>query len=598
MTRDDVVIQGKLLDHEGRPLVGARVRLSRLEVPWKRDLDAYLEKPNRSFEELVSLDYEQSLSQRNALRGTSPETRTDSDGRFLISGLGRDRLVDLVVTAPNVADTHLTVMTSHRPDVFIYRDPAGPPAPGHFPQPFIKQMLGEILGTTFTYRLKPGRSITGVVRDRDSQEPISGMWVGPSFLLNGFANYFQDYGSLAGKGDQPAATDAHGRFSITGMSLAHPELAILAIPQPGRPYLMATARADGATGLVIECVRGVPFRLKVVDESGKPVEAIVEYFPVNPNPHLARLFPDRSLGDRWPIRQAARRAEGVYEGVALPGPGAVVIRTSGRTGYRPAHVDPKAFFAPGRTEWSEQDLHTTYGNQDNLVIDYGITIEQQDYAAIVLVNPPVASRPLELSATVVRDRPRQVTLLDPEGQPIVGVEAWGSTYHPGGLGFRLRASTFAITKLHPERSRRITFVKEDRNLIGSLLARGDGETPYIVRLQPWASITGRILDENGKRLSTDGLPGKREMPARLIQDIRSKTAGHDDPSIGVFPEGDTDEDGRFRIEPLVPGLRYRAEITRFGRFAGVAFEELTLQPGETRELGDIRSKPTTSEIKK
>ena len=65
-----------------------------------------------------------------------------------------------------------------------------------------------------------------------------------------------------------------------------------------------------------------------------------------------------------------------------------------------------------------------------------------------------------------------------------------------------------------------------------------------------------------------------------------------DPTVGEHPGGPTDEQGRFRLEQLVPGLHYSAELYRgTGIFAGMAFENLVLQPGEVKELGDIRSKP-------
>ena len=85
------------------------------------------------------------------------------------------------------------------------------------------------------------------------------------------------------------------------------------------------------------------------------------------------------------------------------------------------------------------------------------------------------------------DKPRQVTLLDPEGRPVVGAQSTGLTYHPWDHEPVLRAATFPITGLHPGRARRITFVKEDRKLIGFLLARGDGDAPYSVRMRPWAA---------------------------------------------------------------------------------------------------------------
>src|SRR5262249_26348887 len=125
----------------------------------------------------------------------------------------------------------------------------------------------------------------------------------------------------------------------------------------------------------------------------------------------------------------ARKSDGTYEGFVVPGPGAVLVETKWDLNFRPAHVDPKTFFAPGRTEWTEEERVSAYGTHDTLTTCQGrslgttyrgATIDQRDYTGIVLVNPPPDSGPLQLSATVVRDRPRRVSLVDPDGNPVVG----------------------------------------------------------------------------------------------------------------------------------------------------------------------------------
>jgi hypothetical protein len=73
-----------------------------------------------------------------------------------------------------------------------------------------------------------------------------------------------------------------------------------------------------------------------------------------------------------------------------------------RAGFQPASVDPKAFFAPGRTDWTDLERRTDYGTSEALVSGGG-RVMQHDYAAIVLVDPPEDSNPLELSATVMKD---------------------------------------------------------------------------------------------------------------------------------------------------------------------------------------------------
>jgi hypothetical protein len=563
LSRDDVPIHGRLLDHEGRPLAGAQVRLSALMVPWERDLDAHLNKYRRSRNEVWVFDYHRSVYQPSVLPGVTAETVTDADGRFRISGLGQDRLVDLKITAPGVVDTYLRVMTRDAPDVVIDRDSDGYPS-------------RATLGAGFTLRLRRGRTISGVVRDRDTRQPIPGIWVGPGGdAFNGLRT-----------GTYPTVTDAEGRFTISGIDPQIAGMDILAVPSPGQPYVIAKAEAAGPSEAVIECPRGIPFRLYVVDDVGAPVDAEVEYEPVMPNAHLDGLLRGAAYHSGIPpygnrsLNRAAKKEKGVYEGFVIPGPGAVLVKTPSRPDFRPAHVDPKAFFAPGKADWTAQERISTYGTQDTLMIPYG-GVNQAYFAAIVLVNPPVGSKPLQLSTTVFRDSPRQVTLLDPDGKPVVGCQSQGMTEFPWDFETRLRTSTFPITKLHPDHGRRITFVKEDRKLIGFLLARGDSVAPSIVRMQPWGLVTGRILDENGKPAAAT------ELSAASLGSGTS--TAENDLNIGEIPPTRCDGEGRFRIERLVPGQRYRAEVYRDAGVAGMAFENLVLQPGEVRDLGDIRT---------
>lgn len=56
------------------------------------------------------------------------------------------------------------------------------------------------------------------------------------------------------------------------------------------------------------------------------------------------------------------------------------------------------------------------------------------------------------------------------------------------------------------------------------------------------------------------------------------------------PAAGTIKDGKFRIDALVPGLKYTMRVTNKGRLAGTVFEDLKVKPGETKDLGDVRAK--------
>ena len=583
LVRDDVPIQGRILDPEGKPLAGAVVRVIGLEAPSHQTFDAYLEMYKRSKDQLWMFDFR---SIHVAPEAAKP-VLTDAEGRFQIKGLGNDRIATLNVTAHGMVDMPLSVMTRDTADVVLYRDPGGYPERANW-------------GAKFTIKLKAGRTVSGVVRDRQTHEPIAGMWVGHHVL------YSLKHGNRA----QPVVTDAQGRFTVSGIHPAINPLEIEAVSQPGMTYLMARWIVDDQPAL-IECAKGIPFRIKLVDEAGKPVDSGVEvtYQPILPNPNLEPLLRGASYYGGHALSVGANRGGGVYEGFVIPGPGAVLVKWARAHSYRPAFVDPKAFFEPGRTDWTPQEQITSYGTQDTLIEAYGWS-DQHDYAAIVLVNPAGDSKPLEpsatlkdivkrtseivpsdsklmeLSATLFEDTPRMVTLLDPEGKPAVGVDTQGLTYHPWDAEPRLRASTFPLTKLHPDRVRRIKFLKEDRMWIGFLLAKGDAETPYTVQLQRWASITGRILDKNSRPIFSMGPQGKEA--ATLGVRLRLKVEGAENPVFDECQNLKTDGEGRFRVEGLIPGIPYNVMIYRLrttGNNIGLEFR--TFQAGEVRVLGDI-----------
>ncbi|WP_422931853.1 sigma-70 family RNA polymerase sigma factor [Singulisphaera sp. PoT] len=578
LSRGFVPIRGRLLGPDKRPVAGVTVVLTRFHVPWSKDLDAHLAAMKQSAG-LAPSDYAKSLYNPGVLPGVKAETVTDADGRFRIDGLGPDCFATLEIRGPGVAETSIEVMTREGPEFRLAR--------GLDPDHVLPGSDRIIFGAQFTLTLGKGRTVTGTVRDADSKAPLADVWVGPG--LEGL--------DALESGRAPVATDARGRFSFDGNSadlinLHYAEMQgngqyrtehiVTAVPKPGQPYFLAKGIVNEAGEVVVECPRGIPFRLALRDEAGRPVEAEVTYSAIAPNPAFGKVVKYIQAQAGFPLSRAARQADGSYLGVALPGPGVVLARATGKTRYRPAFVDPKAFFAPGKTDWTPQEQISAYGSRDTLSVATfygGGGVPQEDYAAIVLINPDAGSKSLELSATVVPDRPRQITVVDSDGHPVIGVQPIGLTAQPYDFERKFRAATFPITGLHPERPRRIIFTSEDRKLIGILMARGDSETPNTVRLQPWATLTGRILDEQGQPA-----PG-----ASLSPDAAIERAAREDAGIGVLPGVTADNQGRFRVERLVPGQSYAATLyPGLNRPSGPAFKNLKLSPGETRDLGDLR----------
>jgi len=84
-------------------------------------------------------------------------------------------------------------------------------------------------------------------------------------------------------------------------------------------------------------------------------------------------------------------------------------------------------------------------------------------------------------------------------------------------------------------------------------------------MQPWSTVTGRLVDEN--ILALDNLDVVLES----------------DPEIVDHPCGKTDSDGRFRLDHVHPGIRYRVRAFRgHGRVTAAALDGLVLRAGEVR----------------
>ena len=189
------------------------------------------------------------------------------------------------------------------------------------------------------------------------------------------------------------------------------------------------------------------------------------------------------------------------------------------------------------------------------------------------------------------DQKREVHVVGPNGTRAVGVIGHNSS---ASAGYEDIAATptpglMLISRLNPLRPKRFIFQQQTEKLVGFLVARGDEAEPYNVKLQPWGTIIGRLVDDHGKPRPGVGLLTPNWQAAMV------------DPAFGVLPFGlKTDNDGRFHIERLMPGQEYSGDAVGAkaaeGGF-GVVIDRVVLKPGETRDLGDVRSRKIEREHK-
>jgi hypothetical protein len=151
------------------------------------------------------------------------------------------------------------------------------------------------------------------------------------------------------------------------------------------------------------------------------------------------------------------------------------------------------------------------------------------------------------------------------------------------------SARFEIHGLDPGKPRRVVVFHERRKLIGSVLLKGDETGPTTVKLQPWGTISGRIVD-------AEGTP-RQGMFLRSPSGSENKHPEASD----ILPGADWNSgirggnDGRFVVEGLVPGLKYQG-VAHNGDFVdGILFEGVTVGSGEFKDLGDLKLQPPKPE---
>src|SRR5262249_20886755 len=155
---------------------------------------------------------------------------------------------------------------------------------------------------------------------------------------------------------------------------------------------------------------------------------------------------------------------------------------------------------------------------------------------------------------------------------------------------RLSGASFTATGLDPAHLRTLVFLHAEKKVAAAVTVRGDERVPLTVRLDRPGAVTGRLVDARCQPIQGAtvfvryGSGIEPTLPGELIMgglgDLRDAIA---------IPSAKTDRAGRFRLEGLVPGLKYELEWNdRADRFLGRRKAELSATPGKVVDLGDLR----------
>jgi protocatechuate 3,4-dioxygenase beta subunit len=562
LVKDDVPIRGRILNLEGRPIVGVTVRPVAVVATAAGDLGRLIEaiETNKNLWEDLPKDCYPHIVFPAAAAGLTQTTKTDNEGKFTLSGFGRERIVVLRLDGPTIETSLLNAMTRKGPTVRASRSRPGggrafgvPTPPKALHEPPATYVYTH--GNPFDFAPGLGMVLEGTVRDQDTGKPIAGVVV-----RHGLSH---DFGYNFGWAQEKltTTTDASGNYRLAGLPRTLSpgyQLRIPFVPPPDQPYLPAgftpKVPAFGQPAkLDVRLKRGVWVKGRVTDKAtGQPVQAVVEYFAFADNPDLREI---KGLGSSGVV---SSKKDGSFALAALRGRGIVAVKTDEMRWGMYLHGQGAEAISGPRDERIDSFVTRPY------------MCTTFRFDTLVGIEPDAKAESVACDVQVDPGKTVKGTILDPDGKPLAGASIRGTFLSLVEIR-DLPSAEFAIPAINPRRPEAYFFEHPKKHLAAAVILNGDEPAGFTVKLKPTATITGRLVTEKGEPIPNSYIAGHLEAgQLNLTRDWNG------------FFYWRTDPDGRFKVEGLLAGVK-------LGAYGGL-FANLTLRPSEVRDLGDIKMK--------
>lgn len=240
----------------------------------------------------------------------------------------------------------------------------------------------------------------------------------------------------------------------------------------------------------------------------------------------------------------------------MPGPGLITV------------------YPPAKGDYLRADARDDeYGNKDSHLAAY-YALFASSFVAIGRVSPANGANVAQRDLTLDPGWTFTGKLVGPDGKPLLGTVAWGTGAPWATERERLKTSAnFKVKAFNPRRPHGVFFQHIEKGLVGVVKPPEQNGGSVAVRMEPGATVTGRVVDAQGKPRA--GV--KLELRFNRKNDLLRPH----------YPEPiETDRDGRFQIRALLPGYDYHlSTVDGNGRRDRFFRNELRL--GETTDLGDV-----------
>ncbi|QDU36223.1 Dioxygenase [Maioricimonas rarisocia] len=557
-----VPIRGQLVDTAGHPAAGVRVRPYRVlrfgedrrsplaeaaaDVEWVRELE-------RKGRTVVYVDRSSEL--------LLPWVETDAEGRFVIDSVGPDCLVGLMALGTRVEATTILVRSDDGEGFNIGYQRGEPELTVH-PHSNIRQTV------------QPSVPLMGKVVEAETGQPVPSVtvspWRGPGF------SFFRAERLIA------STTDANGDYALPGLPIG--ESRIFAAP-PEDIWMVAVERQpnladeDLLTRTDFKMPRGVTVTGRVTDmTTGKPVAGRIEAYVFVDNPHLESLKPSSLSTDR---HTATVDDNGRFAIQVLPGPGILGFLASEGDEYRRG----SGWDTIEHHRYREEERHSMFRTEPTYVTAW-------NHHLVVEIDPPADAETHTIDL-VVGEKTIEVPLefVRPSGGPS---QVYYSNETSDNGPFSLVKFDFGQQQLGPGT---IRFFEEEPGRVTQARSRDykwagwtwvePTDKKARIELVESSTVRGRVVDAAGRPVAEAAL-----RTPYLYDPTQKQAQFPSQPDDGYYPH--TDDEGRFELVGLPADLPLTVEIS-IRDFAAnrildkrILLNDVELEVGETRDLGDIR----------
>jgi RNA polymerase sigma factor (sigma-70 family) len=560
----DVPIRGRILDPQGMPVAAANVRVLSVREYGDGTIQPFLDawKKRTHFRQDVRMS-----RMCNVQRQSLFTIKTDAEGRFELTGVGGERLVELRVGGAGRARTDAFVITRS----------------GFDPKPLNEVTLGLrptsggeqlswsfnpiLLAPDFTLAVEPEKLIRGTVTDAKTGKPRTGARV----------TVRQDDGlrmyTLS------ATTNGEGKYVIHGAKKWR-SYTVKSAMDTENGYLPSSVGVNDTAGyepVVVDmpCVKGVIVTGTLRDKStGKPVAGHIDSEVLSGN-EFAKQHP--VLGKLPQFEREFIKADGKYRRVILPGPMllAAGISSSRANEYKPPVPDPK-FPDLFHNEFGALGYYGPGGLMGFVNGNWCKVIDAKETDSVITQDIE-----FELGLT------SKVQVTDAAGKPVTGAHATGlhhiNFYSARPVG---DTDTIKVYNVEPEKDRLVAAIHRKKKLVGALVFRLSDSVP-VLQLDSGGVVTGRVLDEKGQPRA--GITVWIHFDRREVEELYG--------GLNNRISATTDANGEFRFETILPGYEFRFLFTkgktRFGPDYAKAAKHTIAKHGDRLKLGDLKLEPAS-----